>query len=513
MNGPLRVPATERIQHLLLEADSRQLRDEIQDLPYVDIPSALALAHRRLHGFNRFVIPPAKRLQLVSPFHYAFVRFVDHYRNQLGGNLFAKEIRSEELDQLLDFIQELAFAYKHIIRDTLARNKRPAGFATVLYMAMLYQYYHGLISYNRSRMLKRFHWREFHYLYFLADGINQEHLLVTDPAGGEGSVVSLYKQSILLGLACPYTLRAEDQWRTHEYCARFAPLVQLEPAQSPDALADSYFVTAECRHPAHIPGASPEPGTQAWLLDLSPLLDKVCRHLAAIRAGEVPRVSALQQLPRRRASQLLETLYQNWSRNTQRLAPRREIDEQIGLVWGLETICGMLDPTQRRRSGAPEPTQGRDKRAWCRGNDESDSGIRVRLTGPPDQFPDPGQVVALIRQRPRGKVLELGLVRWAAISNDDAPQCGILRLVGNVNPVSLRAGEEQATERNALLIVQRAAGNRLSPRLLAPASLLKRHGEITLTSPDHHQPLLAQLQEPLQSTHHVELFAIRLLEE
>ena len=75
---------------MLLDADNRRLTQEIQNLPYVDIPSALSLAFRRLHTFNRFAMTPAKRLQIVSPFHYAFIRFLDYYRNQLSGSLLAK---------------------------------------------------------------------------------------------------------------------------------------------------------------------------------------------------------------------------------------------------------------------------------------------------------------------------------------------------------------------------------------------------------------------------------------
>src|SRR5690606_9577419 len=146
-------------QHLLLDTDSRKLAREIRDLPYADIPSALLMAHRRLHTFNRFSLPPAKRLELVRPFHYAFIRFAEHYRRHFQGSVFARELNPGELDNLLEFLRELGFAFKHLIHDTLDRSKRPAGVALLLYMALNYQHHYAMFSYNRGRMLKPAFWQ------------------------------------------------------------------------------------------------------------------------------------------------------------------------------------------------------------------------------------------------------------------------------------------------------------------------------------------------------------------
>lgn len=512
MNGPLKVPTTERTQHMLLDADNRRLTQEIQNLPYVDIPSALSLAFRRLHTFNRFAMTPAKRLQIVSPFHYAFIRFLDYYRNQLSGSLFAKEVNSNELDNLLEFIQELGFAYKHIIRDALARQKRPAGFATVLYMAMLYQYYHGLFSYNRGRMLKRSHWQEFHYLYFLACELQQEDKPVTCPDGSEGSVSHLYKQSLLLGLASPYAMGAEDQWRTCDYTARFAGLLELVEPDSISQLSECYFVAPTCLQPAYIPGSLPETVTTARILDLSRLMDAVFRHLSAIKAGESLRLTGLHNMQRKQALDLLTMLSERWFRNPQRNSERHVIDEQIGLVWGLENICAMLDPTQRRMDMLQNRNAGSDKRAWSRGSDESTSGLRVKLSGDPTRFPEAGQVVAMIRQRSGRKILEVGVVRWAAISRDDAPECGIERLRGSVRKVTIQQQSDQATERNGLLILLRNKSGLITTRLVAPSSAVSMNSEIHLIAVGHHEPAHADVRQLLQRSRNIEVFDVQVIE-
>lgn len=512
MNGPLKVPTTERTQHMLLDADNRRLTQEIHNLPYVDIPSALSLAFRRLHTFNRFALAPAKRLQIVSPFHYAFIRFMDYYRNQLSGNLFSKEINSNELDNLLEFIQELGFAYKHIIRDALARQKRPAGFATVLYMAMLYQYYHGLFSYNRGRMLKRSHWQEFHYLYFLACELQQENKPVTCPDGTEGSVVHLYKQSLLMGLASPYAMGAEDQWRTCDYTAKFAGLLELAQPDSIAQLSECYFVAPECLQPANIPGTTPETVTQARILDLSRLMDTVFRHLSAIKAGESLRLTGLHNMQRKQAVELLTTLSDRWCRNPHRNSERHEIDEQIGLVWGLENICAMLDPTQRRMDMLQNRNAGSDKRAWSQGSDESKTGLRVKLSGDPTRFPEAGQIVALIRQRQGKKVLEVGLVRWAAISRDDAPECGIERLRGSVKKVIIQQERDQTTDRNGLLILLRNKNGLINTRLVAPSSAISISSEISLVAVGHHEPARADVRQLIQRSRNIEVFDVQVIE-
>ncbi|MEE2732803.1 MAG: hypothetical protein VYA55_18435 [Pseudomonadota bacterium] len=512
MNGPLKVPTTERTQHLLLDADGRRLTEEIHNLPYLDIPSALTLAYRRLHTFNRFALAPAKRLQIVSPFHYAFIRFVDHYRQQLSGSLFAKEISSSELDNLLEFIRELGFAYKHIIRDTLERLKRPAGFATVLYMAMLYQYCHGLFSYNRGRMLKRAHWQEFHYLYFLATDLQQEDKPVTGPTGTEGTVAHLYKQSLLMGLASPYSMSAEDQWRTHDYTTKFAGLLTLMEPESIAQLTESYFVTPDCLQPAYVQGKLPDTITQARVLDLSRLMDTVYRHLTAIRSGDSLRLTGLHNMQRKQAMDLMTMLSDRWCRNPHRNGERREIDEQIGLVWGLENICNMLDPNQRRMDRLQNRNAGSDKRAWSRGSDESTTGLRVKLSGEPTCFPEAGQIVALIRQHNGRKTLEVGLVRWAAISRDDAPECGIERIRGNVKKVLIHQQDDQATDRNGLLILLRNRNGAIVTRLVAPSGALSVASEASLLAVGHHEPARADIRQILQRSRSVEVFDVQVIE-
>jgi hypothetical protein len=508
MNGPLRVPTTERTQHLLLDADNRRLNVEIRNLPYADIPSALTLAHRRLHTFNRFALTPAKRLQVVSPFHYAFVRFVDHYRHQLAGNLFTKEMNPNELDNLLEFIQELGFAYKHIIQDTLAKQKRPSGFATALYMAMNYQFHFGLFSYNRGRMLKRSHWQEIHYLYFLACELGQDEKEVSCPGEHRDTISHLYKQSLLLGLSSPYAMSAEDQWRTADYTERFAGLMSLAPIKESPQPPESYFVEPICSQAAFIPGSDIKQPDSAKILDLSKLLDTVHRHISAIKAGESIRLTGIKNIQRRQAVDLLSTLYHGWSRNPERQWQRKAINEQIGLVWGLENICNMLDPAQRRLDVMQNRNNGSDKRAWAKGSDESNNGIRVQLSGDPTRFPDAGQVIAMIRQRNGKKILEVGVVKWAAVSRDDAPHCGIERLRGSVKKITIYKQDEQATERNGLLILLRTNNSYIHTRIVAPSGVLKTLSEFNILATGHHEAATVLVNTLQQRSRNVEVYEV-----
>jgi len=514
MNGPLKVPATETTRHNLLDADNRRLRQEIENLPYADIPSALTLASQRLHTLNRFTLPPAKRLQVIAPFHYAFVRFVEFYRNQLSGHLFAREVVSSELDNLLEFIQELGFAYKHIIRDALQRNKQPGGFATVLYMAMLYQFYLGLFSYNRGRMLKRSHWQEFHYLYFLACDMGQQDDRVVCPEGSEGTVSRLYKQALLMGLAAPYSMSADEQWRTADYSARIASQLELVAPTSPDDLNECHWVAADCLFPTQIPGhtrtGSPFIANQIRLLDLSRLLDTLVRQRDSISAGGDLRSSGLGNGSRNQALDLLGMLAERWSRNPQRKAQRHVVDEQIGLVWGLENICAMLDPALRRQDHpAPRPSTA-EKRAWSQSRDESSTGLRVKLSGDPNQFPEVGQAIAMIRQRNGNKVLEVGVVRWAALTRDDAPECGIERLPGNVRKVTIQPLLDQGSDRNGLLILKRIEQQPLISQLMTPGKTLSSGAEVSLRAADRPTPLHATLRQLSCKSRNIEVFDINI---
>lgn len=510
MNGPLRVPRTETTQHCLLDADNRRLREEIEHLPYADIPSALTLAFRRLHTFNRFTMPPGKRLQTVALFHYAFTRFSDYYRDQLGGQLFARDIASSELDNLMEFIQELGFAYKHIIRDSQQRKINPSNLAIVVFMAMLYQHYLGLFSYNRGRMLKRTYWQEFHYLYFLARDLGVETNQVACPGGQTGTVASLYHQALLLGLAAPYSLSANEQWHTNDYAARCSGQVKLLAPESIDQLSESYHVAPNCRHPAFQPGSDLEAADEHRILDISTVIDYVYRQLANLKTGGDLRQTGLRNLSRKQTIDLLTRLADRWSRSTQRNGIRRAINEKIGLVWGLENICTMLDPEMRQHDMGRNQNKLNAHRAWSHASNESNSGIRVKLAGEDSRYPETGQAIALIRELNGRKVLEVGLVRWAALSSEDTPECGIERLQGNVKKVALQQNSEELTERNGLLVVSRSVQKTIRAQLLAPGNAVNVSESIVLQMANRGETMQAEQVQLKRRTRNVDVFDVTL---
>ncbi len=513
MHKTLQVPVTEKTHHLLLETDSRRLATEIRDLPYADIPSALLIAHRRLHTFNRFSLPPAKRLELLRPFHYAFTRFTEHYRRQFESSVFAREPNHHELDNLLEFLRELGFGFKHLIRDTLDRNKRPSGIALVLYMALNYLHHYALFSCNRGRMLTPSFWREVHHLYFSACELQQENATITTPDGRQSCIDILYKQVLLMGLSSPFSLTPEEQWRAHDYVVRFAGIVEITPVTDPAALLESYSLCRECDQPACLPGSTRHETSSALrLLNLAPFVDNLQRHMAGVKGGEPLRIVGMERVQRRLVLDLLAKLHTNWTRNPLRSGQRQPIQEQIGLVWGLESICTMLDPAMRRREILENRRTSSDNRAWADGVNESPNGIRLRLGEDEERYPDAGQLVALIRERDGQKILQVGLLQWFAVDQDDVPFCGVQRLHGSARKISIVNQETPETERNGLLVVAKTADGRAKSLLVAPTGSLKSGGRAQVFSPHQAKPIYVEAFAVTHRTRQVETFEIRVLQ-
>ena len=513
MNSPLQVPSIERTRHLLLDTDSRKLATEIRDLPYADIPSALLIAHRRLHTFNRFSLPPAKRLELLRPFHYAFVRFVEHYRRHFEGSAFARELSPHELDNLVDFLRELGFGFKHLIHDTLERNKRPNGMGLILFMALNYLHYYALFSYNRGRMLKSSFWQEVHYIYFTACSLQQHQTPLETPDGKQAMLENLYKQIVMLGLCSPFSLAPEEQWRAHDYLARFGHLVEIARLQDPADYMEGYSISPHCTQPALIPGGtSPQPDN-LHLLNLAPFVDTLQRHLEAVKGGESLRGIGMEKQQRRLVVDLLMKLYNNWTRNPTRKSPRSEIHEQVGIVWGLDNICAMLDPMMRHNAMIRSRSAGSENRAWAHGDNESSNGMCLRLNSDDNHWPEAGQVIALIRQRGQQKTLEAGLVQWCAIDQDDQPYCGVESLRGNARKVAVTAEreDEHANERNGLLVVAKTADGRARSLLAVPNGTLRPGGRAQLISPHQAGAIQVEAYAVTHRTRQVEVFEIRVL--
>lgn len=512
MSSPLQVPATENTRHLLLDTDSRKLAAEIRDLPYADIPSALLIAHRRLHAFNRFSMPAAKRLELLRPFHYAFLRFAEHYRKHFEQGPFARDLHPGELDNLLEFLRELAIGFKHLVRDILARSKRPNGVALILYMALNYLHHYALFSYNRGRMLRPSFWREVHYLYFATREIAQHEAALQTPDGRQVMIEQLYKQIILLGLCSPYSMTAEEHWRCHDYLHRFAGFAGIEATDEPEAAAEAYTLHPRCGQPAQVPTTDNTPAQPGLLLNLAPFVDNLQRHLELIKSGESLRIVGMERLQRKTVVDLLGRLHRQWTRNPVRKSPRTPVEAQVGLVWGLENICLMLDPVMRRHAALSGLQRDQDNRAWALAANQSQHGFCLRLEEEDTTFPDAGQVIALIRQQGEQKLLEIGLVQWCALDQDDMPQLGIERLAGNTSKVTVLPQDDQGTERNGLLIIARTTQGRAKSLLVCPAGVVKPGNRAQVSIPGQPRELFLDILTLTHRTRQVETFEVRALQ-
>lgn len=513
MSNPLQVPSIEKTRHILLETDSRRLTSEIRDLPYADIPSALLMAHRRLHTFNRFSLPPAKRLELVRPFHYAFVRFTEHYRRQFESSVFSREPNLHELDNLLEFLRELGFAFKHLIRDSMERSKRPAGLGLLLYMALNYLHHHALFSCNRGRLLKPAFWREVHYLYFTATDLQLEQENLQTPEGKQASIEQLYKQIILIGLSSPFSLSPEEQWRTFDYVARFGHFTEISQVTDASTLQESYSLARDCSQPALLPGENTGSRETVRLFNLAPFIDSLQRHMGAVKGGEALRIVGMERVQRRLVLDLLAKLHNNWTRNPERQGERQPIEESIGLVWGLESICAMLDPALRRRDSLLTRPTAADNRAWAEGENESPNGIRLHLGDSEQPHPDAGQVVALIRMRDDQKILQIGLVQWCARDQNDQPFFGVQRLHGTARKVTIcQQDDHQDSERNGLLVVAKTADGRARSLLMAPTGTLHPGGRAQVYSTHSATPNHVETFAVTHRTRQVETFEIRVLQ-
>ena len=512
MNSPLQVPSIERTRHLLLDTDSRKLTGEIRDLPYADIPSALLIAHRRLHAFNRFSMPPAKRLELLRPFHYAFLRFSEHYRRHFEQGAFARELNPGELDNLLEFLRELAIGFKHLIHDTIARNKKPTGVALLLFMTLNYQHYYAMFSYNRGRLLKPSFWREVHYLYFTARELQQHQSDLQTPDGRQVMIEQVYKQLILMGLCSPYSMSPEEHWRCHDYVARFGHLVELIPGLDDADSGDGYTVDRNCTQPARVPSLDSAPDAHCQVVDLTRFVETLQRHIMAIKGGESLRVVGMERLQRKLVLELLNKLYTHWTRNPVRKSPRQPINEQIGVVWGLENICAMLDPILRRQLALSARARENENRIWATAENLSQQGICLQVNNPEDFYPDAGQVVALIRQKGDQKILEIGLVQWSGINSNNTPTLGIERLVGRANKITITPQDDHGTERNGLLVVARTGDGRSKSILVCPAGALKPGEPAHVYSAQHADELLLEAFAVTHRTRQVETFEVRALQ-
>jgi hypothetical protein len=484
-NLQLTVP-TQESQRAGARIKPREVRDWLDNLPYLNAPRAARAASEQLRLLNRQQLGAAARLEILGWFLHTFHRLDDSLPDRDSG--------AAALEPLLKRLsQDIGFGYKIVVNQLV--NKRgglmdfrslPLALLGAIHTLSLQlaRYYAG------HQRAPRIMWSECLALYAHARELGKQQFAATLSGAGHVEIDAAFRLTALLRLSDPYHLDTGMLGVLQDYFRRHLSLAHILPATQTDDRA-SLFRLAE---------------NSDLVLDVTALMEQVDRDIAKLRQHK--QASAIGMPATTQSTALLATLAQtlkHWRWRDRQRAQRIETHAPIRLVAGLDAAWREInrgrafDPSLYLSAAqenvidlAERPRQERTARQEapvlaCTTIDRSAGGVSLRYRGQPGRAPRVGQLVAL--NRPGGRAGDswvLGVCRWLVEAESrQGFEIGVEYLAREPQAVVIRSEKDtRFAHHPAISAVQRRGEATVQTLILATSIIavgdtpaVYRHGE------------------------------------
>ena len=509
----LAVPRVENTRHVLFDTSPKNIERELVDLPYADINCALTLAKNKLKLLNRFALAATKRESVTVPFHYAFQKFVDHFRSFHLLSRYNRPPTDEDLREMALFTQEMAYSYKHIFLEFLNTSKKQKDIACSLYNAMFYIGQTMLQSYEQKQWQNPRLWQEIHFLYACAEekGFLGQDIPSAAPQPRPASIDALYKQLLLTALADPYQLAHGWHWAIFDYAGKIAHHVEIQTADVLPAFQYGFAIRLDTSKPPIAVKALPKQ-LHSSLRILLPqgAATVITNQLHMLKSGQPQKIPGLSGTANREEqTRFLQLLHHQWAEKPLRNKKREPTKESIGFIWGVKDIHKILDPEERHRATMMQRPVDVQHRSMGLSQNESPDGICITLKTPSQEAPRNGQVVGLIRKINNQKQLMLGIVQWSAKRGSQQLTCGIKKLLSP--PQAALVAEQDAPEnsRPALLFRYRGKFGKQTALILTTPGFLQPGKSILVNAAATKKWQATKSTCPVNQTDCIDLFELQ----
>lgn len=504
----LTIPAQDRTGPSI-RIKPREVREWLENLPYLDLQRAARIASQQLRIMNRQPMAVTARVETLGDFLNAWQR--------LSASLPSTASRNDEIGALLKRLcQDICFGYKIIVNDLVNQKagfietrQLPQALLGAIYTLGL-QLSHYYSHYQRA---PRALWSECLTLYRFAIENNRADYRGELPGAGNLQLDECFRLTALLRQTDPYHLPTGMVDALDRYFRHHMPLSRIDTG--PEDFDE---------HPGY-------PLHETWKPDditPNPALVLHVDELLAQLAGDIDKLAQYRQaqavglpsdIP---ASTLLYTfqqLHALWNAKPNRKAGRQDAHARIELVNGLDSAYCVInqgrcfDPSLFIKPGTQDvidigehATRETTVSALappfnCTSLNRGDGGVAVRYRGDQGPFPKVGQLVAL--RRPDGGTQSnwvLAACRWLVEADaGNGFEMGLQYLSRDPQPVVIRLPDETGLGgeyQPAISAVQKRGEERILT-LIAHTGQLQVDMEFTLH--DKRGPRPAHCIEQLES--------------
>jgi len=386
----LQLPERKKPARTSFDTNPEVIKSWVDDLPLLNTEHTRQLLTDALKEINTLDIPAENRHMALELLSTSVLCVTDALKKGfLGKPMPLQEADREKATQALDICNHMATGYR-ILADDLGRNVgQDNQLAIAIHRALRYLSELLLIHYQIYIQYPDGLWKSIHALYALAEECGITTLPVADPtspASEASSIASIYKQILLLSLACPYRMRQKEIHYVYNVLLDWARFCRLTPASN--ARANGQFAL-------NLQSDTP-PAYRA--LSGNQDDDKYTRILDTTAATEQLRdVLSAENVPAANHTGIgdtatLQQLMLAWGAMPKRKYPRHHRHASIKLVTGINAIHSLIaGPAGQARQDddsimdhhyLPDPTFDSTTSFTTRA-DEADNLLRGAFTAGP----------------------------------------------------------------------------------------------------------------------------------
>lgn len=210
----LQLPQRKQPGNLSFNTGPAALTAWLDDLPLTNTGKCLELLDGALQQINTLMLPPDNLREALERFTIPVISVTDALKKEfldkplpLNGNHLVSAT------QTLELCNNMATGYRILADDLRNNNKDKPQLTIALHRALRYLSEILLTSYRIYIQYPEGLWKTINTLYALAEECNITRHAVTDitlQTPASSSIETVYKQILLLSLACPYRLRQKD---------------------------------------------------------------------------------------------------------------------------------------------------------------------------------------------------------------------------------------------------------------------------------------------------------------
>jgi len=308
----------------------------LDDLPLINTGRSLELLDGALQQINTLMLPPDNRREALECFATPVMCVTDALKKEfLDRPLPLKGNYLVAATQTLGLCNSMATGYRILADDLRNNNRDKPRLAIALHRALRYLSEILLTSYRIYIQYPEGLWKTINALYALADERNITGHAVTDitlhpPA--ESSIEAVYKQILLLSLACPYRLRQKDIHFVYNTLLDWADSSQLHHMDD-DKTHGLFSISLQSDAPPAYrnlnAGGASDPHTR--ILNTNNMASRMREQLATHQ-------DSIHQHTRADNTEIMQRLLLAWGVMPKRLFARKPQDAPVKLVIGLNAI-------------------------------------------------------------------------------------------------------------------------------------------------------------------------------